>query len=78
MSADATFWNNIATTYAAQPVENPDAFDRKIEITRDRMIPQGTYLDIGCGTGSLALRLAPSGGQVHGLDVSSEMIRFAK
>jgi arsenite methyltransferase len=71
------FWNQIAEKYAKQPVENPDAFDRKIAITKSLMKPGDVILDIGCGTGSLALRLAPSAGQVHGLDISREMIRIA-
>lgn len=77
MTADAAFWNKLAERYARKPVENPDAFDRKIAITRSRMTAEQTILDIGCGTGSLALRLAPSAAQVHGLDVSREMIRIA-
>ena len=76
--ADAAFWNNIAERYARKPVENPDAFDRKIEITKSRMTPQSVVLDIGCGTGSLVLRLAPFAAHVHGLDAASEMIRIAK
>ncbi|MCO4743710.1 MAG: class I SAM-dependent methyltransferase [Proteobacteria bacterium] len=78
MTADAAFWNNLAEDYAAKPVENPDAFDRKIAITQARMRPTDVVLDIGCGTGSLALRLAPHGGHVHGLDLSSEMTRIAR
>ncbi len=35
-------------------------------------------LDVGCGTGSLALILAPFASHVHGLDVSGEMIRIAR
>lgn len=78
MTTDARFWDHIAEHYAAQPVEDPDAFDRKIAITRSRMAPHHVVLDIGCGTGSLALRLADAGAQVHGLDISSEMIRIAR
>lgn len=78
MSTDATFWDNIAETYAAKPVERPDAFERKIEITRKHMQPRDVLLDIGCGTGSLALRLAPHGGEIHGLDLSSEMTKIAR
>jgi arsenite methyltransferase len=32
--------------------------------------PSTTLLEIGCGTGSLALRLAPSAAHIHGLDIS--------
>jgi arsenite methyltransferase len=77
MSNDAAFWNNLAEKYSRQPLENPDAFERKIAATKARMRPDHVVLDIGCGTGSLALRLAPSAAHVHGLDLSSEMVRIA-
>jgi ubiquinone/menaquinone biosynthesis C-methylase UbiE len=76
--AEAAFWNELAERYARQPVANPSAFEGKIAITRSRMKPSDVVLDVGCGTGSLALRLAPSAAAVHGLDVSSEMIRIAR
>ncbi len=74
--ADA-FWNKLAEEYSQKPVDDPGAFERKIAITKSHMSPEDVILDIGCGTGSLALRLAPSGGHVHGLDISKEMIRIA-
>jgi arsenite methyltransferase len=78
MTTKAEFWNQVAEGYAAKPVENPDAFERKIAITKAQMRPGDVVLDIGCGTGSLALRLAPEAGEVHGLDVSDEMVRIAE
>ena len=78
MSTDAKFWNDLAERYARKPVANPAAFEAKIAITKSRMRPTDVVLDIGCGTGSLALRLAPSAAHVHGLDLSSEMIRIAR
>jgi arsenite methyltransferase len=77
MTADPAFWNNLAEKYARTPVKDPAAFERKIAITKARMAPRDVILDIGCGTGSLALLLAPSAARVHGLDLSSEMIRIA-
>jgi len=74
---NAAFWDGIAEKYAKQAVANPDAFDAKIAITKSRMKATDVVLDIGCGTGSLALRLAGSAAEVHGLDISSEMIRIA-
>src|ERR1700738_3570318 len=35
-------------------------------------------LDIGCGTGFLALQLASLGHRVHGIDASAEMLAFAR
>jgi arsenite methyltransferase len=74
---DSEFWNRIADRYSRQRLGNPQAFERKIEITASLINPQSQVLDIGCGTGSLALRLAPGAGAVHGLDFSREMIRIA-
>ena len=78
MPPDAKFWDKLAERYAAQPVQDPDAFERKIAITQAQMRPDSVVLDIGCGTGSLALRLAEDGAQIHGLDLSPEMIRIAQ
>jgi arsenite methyltransferase len=78
MSGDAAFWDAIAEKYSRQPVANPEAFERKIAITKSLIQPQDVVLDIGCGTGSLALRLAPCAASVHGLDISGEMIRIAR
>ena len=78
MTVDPRFWNRIAESYAAKPVENPEAFERKIAITKALMTPDDVVLDIGCGTGSLVLRLAPEAAEVHGLDLSEEMIRIAR
>jgi len=74
----ATFWNHIAEKYAKKPVGDPTAFERKIAITTALMKPSDIVLDVGCGTGSLALRLAPCAAHVHGLDLSTEMIRIAR
>lgn len=74
----AAFWDNIAESYARKPVADPVAFEKKIAITRGFMQPEHVVLDVGCGTGSLALLLAPHAKHVHGFDLSHEMIRIAR
>lgn len=78
MTPSAAFWDGIAESYSKKPVEDPEAFEKKIAVTKEAMSPEDVVLDIGCGTGSLALRLAPHTAQVHGLDISPEMIRIAR
>lgn len=75
---DAPFWNDLAERYAAKPVDDPNAFERKIAITRALIPAGGRFLDVGCGTGSLALRLADVAAEVHGLDLSQGMIDIAR
>lgn len=78
MTYDAAFWDNLADKYSKKAVDNPEAFERKIAINRELMASDDLILGIGCGTGSLLLRLADAGGQLHGLDLSSEMLRVAR
>jgi arsenite methyltransferase len=78
MTTDPQFWNKLADKYAAQAVGNPEAFERKIDVTKALLTSESVVLNIGCGTGSLALRLAPDAGHVHGLDFSDAMIGIAR
>jgi arsenite methyltransferase len=77
MSSDAKFWDTIAEKYAKKPVDDVPAFERKKAITRGLLRPDATVLEIGCGTGTLALELGASAGHVHAMDISGEMIRIA-
>jgi len=76
-SADGKFWNDLAEKYAAKPVADVPAFERKKSITREHLRTDSTVLEIGCGTGSLALDMARHAGHIHGLDISAEMLRIA-
>lgn len=75
---DVRFWDKIAAKYSRQPVADPNAFERKIAIMRSLLSPTDRILDLGCGTGSLVLRLAPFAAQAHGLDFSPAMVRIAR
>lgn len=77
-TADAKFWDDIAEKYSKKPVANAQAFERKKVITREHLRPDSTVLEIGCGTGSLALEMSRFAGHIHGMDISAEMIRIAE
>ena len=77
IGADAAFWDKIAEKYAARPVGDVAAFERKKALTRQRLRPDSTVLEVGCGTGSLALEMSPLAGHIHAIDISAGMIRIA-
>ena len=53
--------------------------DRIEQLIRDyRKTPAGSILDLGCGTGNHALRLAQRGYSVTGIDRSLEMLEVAR
>jgi ubiquinone/menaquinone biosynthesis C-methylase UbiE len=68
--ADTRFWDRLAEKYAAQPVKDVAAFDRKKAITREHLHARSTVVEFGCGTGSLALEMASHAGELHAIDVS--------
>ncbi|HDS09195.1 MAG TPA: class I SAM-dependent methyltransferase, partial [Firmicutes bacterium] len=53
--------------------------DEKLDFLRG-LLPEdsGSILDIGCATGELALKLAGENVYVTGIDLDSEMIKFAQ
>ena len=78
MSSDALFWDNLAERYSRKPVPNLASYQRKLDITKARLRPTDVILDVGCGTGSLALELAPGVAHVHALDYSAAMIEIGR
>ncbi|MFT3927042.1 MAG: methyltransferase domain-containing protein [Myxococcales bacterium] len=77
-NTEAKFWDDIAEKYAKKPVANVQAFERKKAITREQLRPDSKVLEIGCGTGSLALDLSRFAGHIHAMDLSAEMIRIGE
>lgn len=75
---DARFWDKIARKYARDPIKDMPAYERTIAHTRELLRPSDTVLELGCGTGSTALLLAPSVARLVSSDVSGEMIAIAR
>jgi arsenite methyltransferase len=78
MKTSAKFWDGAAENYAKRPVENVPAFERKKAETRSLLRPECVVLEVGCGTGTLALELAPLVSHIHAVDVSPQMCKIAR
>lgn len=74
----ARFWDRSARRYAARPVADMRAYETTLERSRAWLKPDDRVLEIGCGTGTTALRLAPGAAHITGSDISAEMIAIAE
>ncbi len=77
-AADARFWDRIARKYAADPIKDMDGYARTIDRTRHYLRSTDTVLELGCGTGTTALKLAAHVSRMVATDLSGEMIAIAR
>ncbi|UYV38163.1 class I SAM-dependent methyltransferase [Rhodobacteraceae bacterium D3-12] len=70
----STFWNKAAKGYAKRPIADTESYEYTLGRTRSYLTPTDHVLEMGCGTGSTALRLADAAGRITASDFSSEML----
>lgn len=78
MATSADFWDNMAETYAAAPVKNVEGYEDTISRTRKYLKPASNVLEVGCGTGTTALKLADLAKSYTANDFSPELIKICK
>ena len=75
---DSRFWDRVARKYAARTIADLAGYERTLEATRRYLRPEHVVFEFGCGTGTTALRLAPSAARFMATDLSGEMIVLAR
>ncbi len=75
---DAAFWDKAAPKYAKDPISDMDGYTATLNRMKEILQPHHRVLEIGCGTGSTALELAPSVDRYIGTDISAGMIEIAQ
>ena len=78
MTSDARFWNKIAAKYAKSPIRDEAAYRYTLERTRSYLKDGDTVAELGCGTGSTAIELAPAVSRMVATDLSSAMLDVGK
>ncbi|MEE4186957.1 MAG: class I SAM-dependent methyltransferase [Roseobacter sp.] len=71
-------WNRVARRYASMPIRNPAAYEATLARVRTHLKPEHSVLEMGCGTGTTALRLGPDVARYLASDSAPEMIAIAR
>jgi SAM-dependent methyltransferase len=74
----ARFWDRIAPKYAADPIVDPAGYESTLWRVQGLLTSDMNVLEIGCGTGTTALRLAPHTRRLLATDISPAMIAIAR
>ena len=81
MTTPREFWDRHAATFDDEPdhgLRDPRVRDAWARLLLP-LVPAGSSVaDLGCGTGSLSVLLAEAGHDVHGVDLSEEMVKAAR
>jgi ubiquinone/menaquinone biosynthesis C-methylase UbiE len=70
-------WNLVADGYAETNMRVFELFAEEA-IAASKLKPNSTVLDVACGPGTLALKLARTASKVHGIDFSESMLAIFK
>ncbi len=78
METDARFWDRSARKYAMGKIADQAGYERTLERTRALLRPSDRVLEVGCGTGTTALRLASHVQSYLATDISKGMVAIAE
>ena len=77
IASDARFWDRTSRKYAKSAISDQVGYERTLERTRGLLRSGDRVLELGCGTGTTALRLAGDVRDYLATDVSAGMIAIA-
>jgi SAM-dependent methyltransferase len=77
-ASDARFWDRTSRKYARAAIKDPEGFERTLDRTGALLAADDRVLELGCGTGTAALRLAGDVRSYLATDVSAGMIAIAE
>ena len=73
MNKNARFWDKAADKYAKSKIGDPADYERTLARIRHHLKPTDKVLEVGCGTASTAILLAPLVEEITASDISTRM-----
>jgi len=77
ITSDARFWDRASEKYARSTIKDQAGYERTLVRTKELLPPDASVLELGCGTGTTALRLGGAVRRYLATDISPGMIAIA-
>jgi SAM-dependent methyltransferase len=77
LAQSTRFWDKASRKYAASPIADLAGYERTLVRVRQLLQRSDNVLELGCGTGSTALRLADAVARYVATDLSPSMVDIA-
>ena len=77
-ASDARFWDRTSRKYAMTTIADTAGYERTLDRTHSLFGSSDRVLELGCGTGTTALRLAANVQSYLATDISTGMIAIAE
>lgn len=77
-TSDARFWDRSSKSYARSRISDQAGYERTLERSSALLKPSASVLELGCGTGTTALRLAGGVESYLATDLSAGMVAIAQ
>lgn len=77
-TTSASFWDRLAKRYAKQPIADPASYEATLARTQSYLSQSDRVLEIGAGTSSTALRLAPGVAEYVSSDYAEGMAEIGR
>ena len=78
MQREAKFWDKIAPGYAKKPISDVASYEKMMDRVRSYLKATDRVLELGCGTGSTAILLAPLADSYIAGDISGGMLEIGE
>jgi len=75
---DPKFWDGIAAKYAKSPIRDMPAYELTLERTESYLKQTDQVLELGAGTGTTAIRLAPAVAKMVATDFSGALLNVGR
>ncbi len=78
MTSPTAFWDKAAPKYAESTISDIDGYQETLARTISHLSPTDRVLELGCGTASTALQVAPHVTHLTASDISPAMIEIGR